>query len=44
MASFAADWLLHLQSFSGQPQPGQMLPSPVEYTSLALPRSLMQRS
>jgi hypothetical protein len=30
MASLGARWLLHLQSFSGQPHPGQMLPNPVE--------------
>jgi len=30
IASLAACWLLHLQSLSGQPQPGQMLPRPVE--------------
>jgi hypothetical protein len=28
--SFGARWLLHVQSFSGQPHPGQMLPTPVE--------------
>jgi len=30
MDSFAAAFRLHLQSRSGQPQPGQMLPTPVE--------------
>ena len=30
IASLGARWLLHWQSLSGQPHPGQMLPSPVE--------------
>jgi hypothetical protein len=44
MRSFATmrpgtDWsavrlLLHLQSFTGHPQPGHTLPTPVEYTIL----------
>jgi hypothetical protein len=44
IASLGARLLLHLQSFSGQPHPGQMRPNPVEYTSLAFPRSLITRS
>jgi hypothetical protein len=44
IASLAALRLLHLQSICGHPHPAQILPCPVEYTSLGLSPSPMTRS